>query len=199
MAMKILGSSPVVQRTIEVPIGKDAKGRVVNMTMRPVKFSVLMEIERDLPDPIPPSTGIKKVDPVTKQPVRRNGQYVMVRDEEDAEYKAECDLVGMAMQVATVVASLGDQLGGLRERTPELSSRDYWLKVFDDLLKIGIDQGIFKSLAAAAHALSEPMSNLELLLMRQALGTDKETDETTDEKVEEAIEAEEKERAKGKA
>ena len=199
MAMKILGDTLIQQRTISVIVGYDAEGKVRELVMRPVKFGKLMELERELPIPMAPSTGVKKLDPKSKQPVRRNGQYVMVRDEEDATHLEAVELRNIALKVSTVVASLGDQLTDLRPRSEDERAQDYWLAIFDDLLDAGIDQGIFRSLAQAADELSEPMSNMELAIMRVALGTDKETPEVTDEKVMESIEAQQKAEAQGKA
>jgi hypothetical protein len=50
----------------------------------------------------------------------------------------------------------------------------------------------------AAQQLSQPMNNLELMLLRQALGTHKETDAVTEEQEEEGIAQAAKAEAEGK-
>jgi len=186
--MKILGDSPIRKRTIKVLIGKNERGEAVELEVRAVKFGTMMEIERDIPKPMAPSTGAKKLDPKTKQPLKRNGQYVMLRDEDDEDYLQALDIRQTAINVAIIIASLGEQLSDVRVKSAEMSPSQHWLAVLDDLADAGIDPGIFQSLVAAALQLSEPLTSIELLLMRQALGTDKETDASTDEKDKEAIE-----------
>ena len=59
MAAKILGASPVVRRTIRVPIGKNEAGDLIEVEMRPTKFGRLIEIDKEIPEPMAPSTGEK--------------------------------------------------------------------------------------------------------------------------------------------
>ena len=196
MTVQILGATPVIQRTIRVPIGKNKDGQLIEVEMRPVKFGRLIEIDKEIPEPMAPSTGEKKR--VGGQIIKRNGTPVMVRDTEDPGYISKCELREMAVKVAIVVDGLGDQLTGLSEQEEGEAGVDYWLRILDELLGVGIDQGIFTSLAMAAQQLSQPMNNLELMLLRQALGTHKETDAVTEEQEEEGIAQAAKAEAEGK-
>ena len=81
-AMKILGASGIDLREIKVPIGK-RDGKVVQLTMRPVKLSKLIEIEAAIRKPVPPSTGETQKDPKTNKTLKRNGSPLMVRDAKD--------------------------------------------------------------------------------------------------------------------
>ncbi len=197
--MKILGASTLKRRTISVTVGTDEDGNELKLVMRPIKFGKLMEIEREIPEPIAPSTGTKAVDPVTRQPIRRNGAFVMVRDTGDKDHLLKMEFREMAVNVATVVHSLGDQVAEVRARSSDQTAMDYWLSVLDDLTDAGIDQGIFHMLVAAAVRLSKPLTNLDLILMRKELGTDLETDATTEEQEKETAATVEKAKAAGKA
>ncbi|HEU03183.1 hypothetical protein LCGC14_0273430 [marine sediment metagenome] len=192
--MKILGASGIDLREIKVPIGKRA-GKVVELTMRPVKLSKLIEIEAAILKPVPPSTGETQKDPKTGKALKRNGRPLMVRDGRDEKYLEQVVLRSTAVNVATVLAGLGDQISDLPKRTDEQTAQAYWLGVLDKLTDMGIDTGIFQNLVAASDDLSAPLSNLEILMMRKALGTEKESPALTEDDEQSIGEAIEKEEA----
>lgn len=194
--MKILGKTNIKQRTRKIPIGWDEKGEPVELVMRPVKYGVLIEMEATMPIPVAPTTGIKRKNK-SGQVLKRNGKFLFVRDEEDPDYVEKLTRRTIAVQCATVVLSLGDQIGELRD--DEQDQIDYWMNVLDDLHDAGIDQGVFTSMVYAATELSQPLSVTELIQMRIALGTEKETAATTPEKEKEAAEHAKKEELAGKA
>ena len=85
-----------------------------------------------------------------------------------------------AVNVATVLAGLGDQITDLPEQTDQQTPQAYWLDILDRLTEMGIDTGIFQNLVTASDDLSAPLSNLEILMMRKALGTEKESASLTE-------------------
>lgn len=196
--MKILGQTNINPRTVEVPVGTDADGKVIKMTVHAVPFDELLRIERELPDPQAPSTGEKKKDERGRY-VKRNGQFVMERNEEDENYLREKDLRDVAVRVATVISSLGDQIGDVRGQRPDETRQTYYINLLSEMNKAGIDMGIFTMLAQAAERLSQPMTNLELLRLRTMLGTEKETPEITEDREKELVAAAQEEEAKGNA
>lgn len=195
--MKILGETNVIPRYTEVPIGTDAEGKAIKFVVRPVPFDELVRIEKELPEPVAPSTGVKKKD-ARGNYIKRNGAWVMERDEENEDYKRAKDLRTIAVQVATVLAAVGEQITDLRAQRSEETRQDYYLAILAELNKSGIDMGIFQMLAAAAEALSQPLTNLELLRLRTMLGTQNETPEITEEREKELVAAAQKEVDEGK-
>lgn len=170
------------KRTRIVVLGYDDDGGEISLTLRAPRLSEVDGLDALFPEVVPPilkdERGRNRVARGDNGKVQTDqyGSPIVLRNPDDAAYKAAEHRRSQAMTIAMVVGCAGDQIKP--SKTPEDFKGDlieYYHAIWDELEHEGLDVGHFKSLVAAAMELGRPMSKPEVVSARKQLGTDEAT------------------------
>ncbi len=181
--MGILGSVKLVKRTRQVMIGLTDQGEPFTVKVSAPPLQLSDQIAQQIPEPKPPPLMNDKgkprlqTNPRTGEPIKDgNGRLVPMVDENDEQYLAELENVGVARMTAMIFACT--QFPGESAVVQNGSSPvGYQLARWKELEEAGCDTGAYRALTKAVTALSQPMTKDEIEEARIVLGTDKGTSE----------------------
>lgn len=176
--MKILGHSSLRPRSISVPVGIAPDGSVVSLQLRAPRLGMLERLDAEIPEPQPPIVPGRVVRDHRGRPVEGpDGSPIPLRNAEDPAYVLKSERREKALSVAMVLSCLEPgQVTDLPDRNGQ-DPVDYFLAVWDGLEDAGLDIGAFRSLSEAAKRLGEPMSSIEVVQAKSALGATAEQQE----------------------